>query len=120
MIPLKALLFRRGTPIVTSAADRDQRSVFLYEMSLPPWFRDRFIYQFALVPDRLQPITFLTSMFLHGGWLHIIGNMWFLWVFGAHIEDALGSAKYLIFYLLSGIASALVQFVHFAWAVRCR
>src|SRR3954462_5171893 len=48
-------------------------------------------------------------MFLHGGWLHLIGNMWFLWVFGSHIEEALGSARYLIFYLVSGIVSALVQ-----------
>ncbi len=49
-------------------------------------------------------------MFLHGGWLHMIGNMWFLWVFGSHIEDAMGAAKFLIFYLISGVASAAVQF----------
>jgi hypothetical protein len=53
----------------------------------------------------------LTSMFLHGGWLHLIGNMWFLWVFGSHLENALGSGKYLLFYLVSGVASALVQLI---------
>jgi membrane associated rhomboid family serine protease len=79
-------------------------------MAQPPYLRDRFIEQYALIPDQLHPITLVTSMFLHGGWLHIIGNMWFLWVFGSHIEDALGPVKFLIFYLLSGIASAIVQF----------
>jgi membrane associated rhomboid family serine protease len=111
MIPLKALLFRRGAPTVTIVLIAMNVVCFLYEMSLAPWVRERFVYQFALVPDRLQATSFLTSMFLHGGWLHLIGNMWFLWVFGSHIEDAIGSAKYLAFYLLSGIASALVQFV---------
>lgn len=83
---------------------------FLYEMAFPGYLRERFIEQYGLVPDQLHPITFITSMFLHGGWLHIIGNMWFLWVFGSHIEDALGSGRFLIFYLFSGIASAIVQF----------
>lgn len=83
---------------------------FLYEMAFPGYLRESFIQQYGLVPDQLHPITFITSMFLHGGWLHIIGNMWFLWVFGSHIEDALGSGKFLIFYLLSGVASAIVQF----------
>jgi membrane associated rhomboid family serine protease len=84
---------------------------FLYEMTLPVYFRDGFIEHYALIPDRLHLSTFVTSMFLHGGWLHLIGNMWFFWVFGSHIEDAMGSAKFLIFYLISGIASAAVQFV---------
>ena len=48
-------------------------------------------------------------MFLHGGWLHLIGNMWFLWIFGDNVEDILGHAKYLLFYLLCGVAAALVQ-----------
>lgn len=110
MIPLKALLFRRGTPAVTVVLIVLNVLCFLYEMALPPWVRERFIEHYALVPDRLQLSSFVTSMFLHGGWLHLIGNMWFLWVFGSHIEDAVGSAKYLIFYLLSGVASAMVQF----------
>lgn len=84
---------------------------FFYEMAQPMYLRDRFIEQWALVPDQLHLATFLTSMFLHGGWLHLIGNMWFLWVFGSHIEDAMGSARFLIFYLISGVASAAVQFL---------
>jgi membrane associated rhomboid family serine protease len=48
-------------------------------------------------------------MFLHGGWLHLLGNMWFLWVFGSHVEDAMGPFKFLVFYLLCGIVSAVVQ-----------
>jgi len=84
---------------------------FLYEMAIPPYLRDAFIQHYALVPDRLYLPAFVTSMFLHGGWLHLIGNMWFLWVFGSHIEDAMGSGRFLIFYLISGIASAAAQFM---------
>jgi membrane associated rhomboid family serine protease len=55
------------------------------------------------------PLTVLTSMFMHGSWLHIIGNMWFLWIFGDNVEDAMGSVKYLVFYLLCGLAAAMSQ-----------
>lgn len=110
IFPLRALLFRRGVPIVTLALIIVNVLCFLYEMALPMDARDLFIEHYGLVPDRLAPYTFLTSMFLHGGWLHIIGNMWFMWVFGSHIEDAMGSAKYLVFYLASGLVSAAVQF----------
>jgi membrane associated rhomboid family serine protease len=55
------------------------------------------------------PLTVLTSMFMHGGWLHLIGNMWFLWIFGDNVEDAMGPVKYLIFYLLGGAAAATAQ-----------
>lgn len=110
MIPLRALLFRRNPATMTLIIIAVNALCFLYEMAFPGYLRERFIQQYGLVPDQLHPITFITSMFLHGGWLHIIGNMWFLWVFGSHIEDALGSARFLIFYLLSGIASAIVQF----------
>jgi len=53
--------------------------------------------------------TVFTSMFLHGSWFHILGNMWFLWIFGNNIEDAMGHARYLVFYLLSGLAAAVTQ-----------
>jgi membrane associated rhomboid family serine protease len=53
--------------------------------------------------------SLLTSMFLHGGWLHLIGNMWFLWVFGRNVEDLIGSARFFIFYILCGLAAALVH-----------
>jgi membrane associated rhomboid family serine protease len=54
-------------------------------------------------------LTVFSSMFLHGSWFHILGNMWFLWLFGDNIEDAMGHARYLVFYLLSGVAAALAQ-----------
>ncbi len=54
-------------------------------------------------------LNVLTSMFMHGGWMHIIGNMWFLWVFGDNVEDAMGSVRFVIFYLLSGLGAALAQ-----------
>src|SRR4051794_230913 len=62
-------------------------------------------------PRDLLPLpgSILTSMFLHGGWLHLIGNMWFLWLFGNNVEDSMGHARYLAFYLLAGIAAAAVQ-----------
>ncbi len=55
------------------------------------------------------PLTVLSSMFLHGGWLHLIGNMWFLWVFGNNIEDSMGKLRFLLFYLLTGVAAAAAQ-----------
>jgi len=58
-----------------------------------------------------QVLNVLTSMFLHGSWMHLIGNMWFLWVFGDNIEDSMGSVRFAIFYLISGIAAALLQVV---------
>jgi membrane associated rhomboid family serine protease len=111
MIPLRALLIRRQTPVMTLLLIGVNVFCFLYEMAIPLYFRDQFIAHYALVPDRLSLTSFVTSMFLHGGWLHLLGNMWFLWVFGSHIEEAMGSGKFLIFYLTSGIASAAVQFL---------
>lgn len=111
MIPLRALLFRKSTPVMTLLIIAANVFCFLVEMVQPMYLRDRFIEHYALVPDQLHLTAFITSMFLHGGWLHLIGNMWFLWVFGSHIEDAMGPSKFLIFYLTSGVASAAVQFV---------
>lgn len=110
MIPLRALLARQSTPLMTLLIIGLNVFFFLNEMARPMYLRDQFIEHYALIPDQLRLSTFITSMFLHGGWLHLIGNMWFLWVFGSHIEDAMGSAKFAIFYLISGIASAAVQF----------
>ena len=110
MIPLRALLARQSTPVMTLLIIGLNVFFFLNEMARPMYLRDQFIEHYALIPDQLRLSTFITSMFLHGGWLHLIGNMWFLWVFGSHIEDAMGSAKFAIFYLISGVASAAVQF----------
>lgn len=110
MIPLRALLSRRSVPIMTLLIIAANVFFFLDEMARPMYLRDQFIEHYALIPDQLHLSTFVTSMFLHGGWLHLIGNMWFLWVFGSHIEDVMGAPKFLGFYLISGIASAAVQF----------
>lgn len=69
------------------------------------------VESYGLVPSEFfqRPQTLVTHMFLHGGWLHIIGNMWFLWVFGDNVEDRLGKVRYLLFYLLSGLGAALIQ-----------
>lgn len=109
MIPLRALLLRNSAPVITLVIIGVNILCFLIELSYPVYLRDRFIAHYALIPDQFHFSSLLTSMFLHGGWLHLIGNMWFLWVFGSHIEDAMGSAKFLVFYLISGVASALVQ-----------
>ncbi len=61
------------------------------------------------MPDHFAVANIFTSMFLHGGWLHVLGNMWFLWIFGDNVEDILGHGKFLLFYLLCGMAAALAQ-----------
>jgi membrane associated rhomboid family serine protease len=93
--------------------------VFFYELSLGPRYLDRFLMQNGVVPALVfawprthEPISaiavpYFTSMFLHGGWLHLIGNMWYLWIFGDNIEDRLGHFTYLIFYLLCGIGAGI-------------
>jgi len=111
MIPLRALLLRNSTPVMTLLLIAANVFCFFIELGLGPYARDAFIQHYALIPDRLYLPSFVTSMFLHGGWLHLIGNMWFLWVFGSHIENAMGSGRFLVFYLISGVASAGVQFL---------
>src|SRR6185295_13373453 len=93
---------------------------FFYELSLGPSL-ERFLTHYGVVPAAVfnwsqlnVPLTavlvpFLTSMFLHGGWLHLIGNMWYLWIFGDNVEDRLGHFAYLIFYLLCGIGAGIVH-----------
>ena len=65
---------------------------------------------YAVVPAHIHLSTLFTSMFLHGGWLHLIGNMWFLWIFGDNVEDVLGHGKYLGFYLACGVIASLAQY----------
>lgn len=68
-----------------------------------------FVYTFGLIPADFSIINIFTSMFLHGGFAHIIGNLWFLWIFGDNVESALGHSRYILFYLLCGVAAALSQ-----------
>ncbi len=68
------------------------------------------VYMYGFVPAEFNPLTIFTSMFMHGGFAHIIGNMWFLYIFGDNVESILGHIKYFIFYLACGIGAALAQF----------
>jgi len=109
MIPLRSSERTWSRPTITLSLIVVNFAVFLYEFALPGWQLDRFILHYGLVPDHLHYSQLLTSMFVHGGWLHVIGNMWFLWVFGRNIEDLLGHVPYLLFYLTSGVAAGLAQ-----------
>jgi membrane associated rhomboid family serine protease len=108
------------TPVITWALILMNVAVFLYQVSLSPDAAQLFAYQFGAVPAvvlgtkslsaqvaAIPPLmSIVTSMFLHGGWMHLIGNMWFLWIFGNNIEEAMGHARYLAFYLICGILAS--------------
>jgi len=84
--------------------------VFLHEtFSLEDFSLNYFVGKYAMVPAHFRPVTLVTSMFLHAGWGHIIGNMLFLWAFGKSLEDAMGHVKFFTFYMLCGIAAGIVQ-----------
>ena len=126
MIPLYDDVPTRRFPTVTVLLIVVNVVVFLYEMLLQfaggDQLLNQFIFDYGLVPARLArfgltpPVlwTFFTSMFLHGGWLHIIGNMLFLWVFGNNVEDIMGHFWFLIFYLVCGFAASFAQ-VFISW-----
>jgi membrane associated rhomboid family serine protease len=109
MIPLRDTQPSSGFPAVTIALIVMNVAVFLHEISLSSWELNHFIAAYGVVPARFQYKDLLTSMFLHGGWLHLIGNCWFLWIFGDNIEDVVGHARFLMFYLLCGVAAGLVH-----------
>jgi len=102
----------RTVPVVTYALVALNVLVFLLELS----GGDQVIERWAFIPVRFasNPAanfnTIFTGMFMHGGWLHLLGNMLFLWIFGDNVEDRLGHVKFLFFYLLAGIAATLAQF----------
>ena len=111
MIPIKDTNPRKSLPIVNLSIIAICSVLWLYEVSLDEESLNAFIYSLGLVPSEVfsNPYQLLTHMFLHGSWLHIIGNMWFLWVFGDNVEERLGKIRYAIFYILSGIGAALIQ-----------
>lgn len=104
---------RTTTPIVTYALIALNLAFFLLELS----GGEPFIRQWALVPRRLLAnpvgdfVTIFTSMFMHGGWIHLGGNMLYLWIFGDNVEDRFGHGKFLLFYLLCGLAATVAQVV---------
>jgi membrane associated rhomboid family serine protease len=121
MFPLRDDNPTRTAPIITVALIVVNVFVFLYQVSLGPRGGQLFVYQFGAIPAvvvgaeslparivAIPPLLSLfTSMFLHGGWMHLIGNMWYLWIFGDNIEEAMGHFRYLIFYLVSGFLASL-------------
>jgi membrane associated rhomboid family serine protease len=109
MFPLKDTQPSYTRPVVTIGLIVVNLLVFLFEASMSPYTREQFIQLYGLVPDQFRVSAVFTSMFLHGGWLHVLGNMWFLWIFGDNVEDLLGHTKFLLFYLLCGTAAALGQ-----------
>lgn len=104
---------RRTTPFVTWSLIAINVIVFLYQLLLGEQQLWRFITDYGIIPREISNgegyLSLVTSMFLHGGWLHIIGNMLFLWVFGDNVEDIMGHVRYLLFYLLTGLAAGLAQ-----------
>ena len=108
MIPLRSSEPHYSTPTVTLFIIAANVLVYLYQKTLPDYAFELFIRHYGIVPDRFHYSSILTSMFIHGGFLHIAGNMWFLWVFGRGVEDLLGHAKYLFLYFACGIAAALL------------
>jgi membrane associated rhomboid family serine protease len=109
MIPLRDTQPSYSTPFVTVAIIIVNVMVFLHQVSLDPYELNHFIARYAIVPDRFQYHDLFTSAFMHGGWMHLIGNMWFLWIYGDNVEDVLGHGKYLIFYLLCAVGAGLVH-----------
>lgn len=114
MIPLRDVNPSRTFPIITVILIVINVLVFLLEASKSPDELNRFIYEFGLVPGRFnlsipELSTIMFSMFMHGGWMHLISNMWALWLFGDNIEDKCGHISYLFFYIACGIAAAMTQ-----------
>ncbi|HSR19371.1 MAG TPA: rhomboid family intramembrane serine protease [Anaerolineales bacterium] len=115
MIPLYDTARTRRFALITWLLVALNALVFLQEIGLGPAALERFIRTWGLVPRQLlaQPrsewITVFSSMFVHGGWVHILSNMWILLIFGDNVEERMGGLRYLLFYLLSGVAAALLQ-----------
>jgi membrane associated rhomboid family serine protease len=125
MIPIRDTIPSRNAPVMTWTLIAVNTAIFLFEVSLPPQQLEGLFYLFGLVPARYSHpdwalaiglpvdscLPFLTSMFLHGGWLHLIGNMWTLWIFGDNVEDLMGPMRFLSFYLLTGFIAGLTHWL---------
>jgi membrane associated rhomboid family serine protease len=122
MFPLRDLNPTSTRPVVTWLLMLACILAFVYELLLPPEAQQAFLATWALVPARLSAhepgawLTVLTSMFLHGGILHIVGNLWFLRLFGDNVEDGVGRGRYLLLYLVSGVVAAGAQYLSAPWS----
>ncbi len=106
MIPLRDVIPSRTTPYVTVTIIILNAMAWLFELSMPHDDLNQFLTSFGVVPASFAWPTLITSMFLHGSWSHVIGNMWYLWIFGDNVEDNVGHGRFILFYLLCGIAAA--------------
>jgi len=109
MIPLRDVIPSRTTPYITITIIVLNALAWLFEVSLPHDVLNEFLTVYGVVPAYFSAPTLITSMFLHGSWSHVIGNMWYLWIFGDNVEDRVGHGRFIFFYLLCGIAAALGQ-----------
>lgn len=123
MLPLKDDQPRYSTPYVNTFLIVLNILIFFYQWTLGPRAGDAFARIYGEVPSHLAAflagshrytlpdvvVPFFTSMFLHGSWMHVLGNMWFLYIFGDNVEDYLGHFKYLVFYLLAGVIAMSTQ-----------
>jgi membrane associated rhomboid family serine protease len=124
MLPIRDTIPAKNTPLGTWSLILVNCVVFLLQLMMPEPVLQAFFYYFGLVPARYShpefavwlglPLDdywpFLTHMFIHGGWLHIIGNMWTLYIFGDNVEDRMGTARFLLFYFICGLAAALTHY----------
>ncbi|HKY22168.1 MAG TPA: rhomboid family intramembrane serine protease [Vicinamibacterales bacterium] len=108
MIPLRDVIPSRTFPFFTIAFIVLNSAAFVLELSLGPRL-EAFLYYYGVVPARFRWLPVLTSMFLHAGWLHILNNMLYLWIFGDNVEDRLGHVRFVLFYLFCGATAALAH-----------
>lgn len=119
MIPLRDSTPSNRFPIITIALIIINSLIFYYEVSVGPEMMNQIVYTFGLVPSDyvhfegswIGYLPFLSSTFLHGSWMHLIGNMWILWLFGDNVEDKMGKGRYLAFYLLCGLIASMTHFL---------
>lgn len=114
MIPLYDTIPGRYRPVMTLTIIAINVVVFFMEITLPPSVLDQLISVYGFTPSHLTTsnhfISLFTAMFLHGGWMHIIGNMWALWLFGNNVEDRMGPWRFLMFYLVTGFLASLTHY----------
>jgi membrane associated rhomboid family serine protease len=107
MIPLRDVIPSRTTPFITVAIIVLNGLAWFYELAVPDDLLPVFLQTYGVVPAYFSAPTLVTSMFLHGSWSHVIGNMWFLWIFGDNIEDRLGHWRFVGFYLFCGLGATV-------------
>jgi membrane associated rhomboid family serine protease len=123
MIPLRDTVPSSSFPVVTIGLIVVNSLIFLYQINLGQ-NEERFVLQYGFVPavylhtSLAEPFNFparfgpmFSSMFLHGGWLHLIGNMWTLWIFGDNVEDRLGKVRFFLYYIASGLAAVYLHYL---------